>query len=109
MRHPSNISADPLSPRKGRESHTKGGGPKVQLTTDAHRAYLEAVEESFGADVDYAQLVKLYGAAPESAKGRYSPAECVGIRKHRIEGSPDPKHVSTSYVERQYRTMPKIG
>ncbi len=73
---------------------------RVQLTTDGHKAYLDAVEEAFGADVDYAQLVKLYGAAPDGGKGRYSPAECTGIRKTRVEGSPDPKHVSTSYVER---------
>jgi len=78
---------------------------RVQLTTDGHRAYLDAVEEAFGADVDYAQLVKLYGAAPEAFKGRYSPADCIGIRKHRIEGKPDAKHVSTSYVERQNLTM----
>lgn len=78
---------------------------RVQLTSDGHRAYLEAVEGAFGGDVDYAQLVKLYGAAPESAKGRYSPAECIGARKERIEGSPDPKHVSTSYAERQNLTM----
>jgi IS1 family transposase len=73
---------------------------RVQLTSDGHRAYLEAVEGAFGADVDYAMLVKLYGASPESAKGRYSPAECIGARKERIEGDPDPKHVSTSYAER---------
>jgi IS1 family transposase len=78
---------------------------RVQLTSDGHKAYLEAVEGSFGADVDYAQLVKLYGASPESAKGRYSPAECTGIKKTPIEGSPDPKHISTSYVERQNLTM----
>jgi len=54
---------------------------RVQLTSDGHRAYLEAVEGIFGADVDYAQLVKIYGASPESAKGRYSPAECTGIHK----------------------------
>src|SRR5258708_7165782 len=78
---------------------------RVQLTTDGHRAYLEAVEGAFGADVDYAQLVKLYGEAPESMKGRYSPAECTGTVKTRIEGNPDPKHVSTSYVERQNLTM----
>lgn len=73
---------------------------RVQLTTDGHRAYLEAVEGAFGADVDYAMLVKLYGASPEGAKGRYSPAECIGARKERIEGNPDIAHVSTSYVER---------
>jgi IS1 family transposase len=78
---------------------------RVQLTTDGHKSYLEAVEGAFGADIDYAQLVKLYGAAPDSMKGRYSPAECIGIRKDRIEGNPDPKHVSTSYVERQNLTM----
>lgn len=78
---------------------------RVQLTSDGHKAYLQAVEEAFGADVDYAQLVKLYGAAPESMKGRYSPAECIGARKERVEGNPDPKHVSTSYAERQNLTM----
>lgn len=78
---------------------------RVQITTDGHRPYLEAIEGAFGGDVDYAVLHKIYGAAPESAKGRYSPAECIGIEKHRIEGDPDPKHVSTSFVERQNLTM----
>jgi len=78
---------------------------RVQLTTDGLKAYLEAVEGTFGADVDYAQLIKVYGAAPESAKGRYSPAECTGIKKIPIEGRPDIDHVSTSYVERQNLTM----
>lgn len=78
---------------------------RVQLTNDGHRAYLEAVEGAFGGDVDYAQLVKLYGAVSESAKGRYSPAECIGARKERIEGSPDPKHISPSYAERANLTM----
>jgi IS1 family transposase len=73
---------------------------RVQLTSDGHKAYLKAVEGAFGADVDYAQLVKLYGAAPESAKGRYSPAECIGVHKQPIEGNPDPKYISTSYAER---------
>jgi IS1 family transposase len=73
---------------------------RVQLTSDGHKAYLEAVEGAFGGDIDYAMLVKLYGLAPESAKGRYSPAECIGAYKERIEGDPDPKHVSTSYAER---------
>jgi IS1 family transposase len=77
---------------------------KVQLTTDGHKAYLSAVEDTFGADIDYAMLVKLYGAGPattdDAAGRRYSPAECVGIRKETITGKPDPKHVSTSYVER---------
>lgn len=78
---------------------------RVQLTSDEHRAYLEAVEGAFGGDVDYAQLVKLYGASADSAKGRYSPAECIGARKERIEGNPDPKHISTSFAERQNLTM----
>ncbi len=78
---------------------------RVQLTSDGLRAYLEAVEGAFGADVDYAQLAKIYGASPESAKGRYSPAECTGAIKTPIEGEPDEKHISTSYVERQNLTM----
>ncbi len=78
---------------------------RVQLTTDGHKAYLEAVEGAFGGDVDYAVLHKVYGASSESAKGRYSPAECVGTEKKRIEGDPDIKHVSTSYIERNNLTM----
>jgi hypothetical protein len=77
---------------------------KAQLTTDGHKAYLEAVEGAFGGDVDFAQLVKLYGPTI-TAPGRYSPAECIGARKVAIEGSPDIKHVSTSFVERQNLTM----
>jgi IS1 family transposase len=80
---------------------------RVQLTTDGHRAYLQAVEDAFGSDIDYNQLVKLYGtpaAEPEAAR-RYSPSECVGTRRDKITGNPDPKHVSTSYVERANLTM----
>ena len=77
---------------------------RVQLTSDGHRAYLEAVEGAFGCDVDYAQLVKIYGPTI-TAPGRYSPAECTGIRKRTVEGRPDVDHVSTSYVERQNLTM----
>lgn len=73
---------------------------RVQITTDGHKAYLNAVEEAFGADIDYAQLVKLYGETPEAMKGRYSPAECIGAKKEPITGNPDQAHVSTSYVER---------
>jgi len=73
---------------------------RIQLTSDGHRAYLEAIEGAFGADIDYAMLNKIYGASPESAKGRYSPAECIGCRKERIEGNPNMAHVSTSYAER---------
>jgi hypothetical protein len=78
---------------------------RVQLTSDGHKAYLEAVEGAFGGDVDYAMLVKIFGAAPEAVKGRYSPADCIGARKERIEHNPDPKHISTSYAERQNLTM----
>jgi hypothetical protein len=78
---------------------------RVQLTSDGHRAYLEAVEGAFGGDVDSAQLVKIYGASPESMKGRYSPAECTGAIKTPIEGNPDPKHSSTSFAERQNLNM----
>lgn len=79
---------------------------RVQLTTDGHRAYLEAVETAFGADVDYAQLVKLYGEAPDQGPERkYSPSVCTGARKNRIEGDPDPAYVSTSHVERHNLTM----
>lgn len=79
---------------------------RVQLTTDGHRAYLEAVEGAFGGDVDYAQLVKLYGEpASRTDQRRYSPAECTGARRDRIEGNPDMSKVSTSHVERQNLTM----
>jgi IS1 family transposase len=77
---------------------------RVQLTSDGHRAYLEAVEDAFGDDIDYAQLVKIYGTAPEAEK-RYSPPECIGAKPHRITGNPDPAHISTSCVERQNLTM----
>lgn len=78
---------------------------RVQLTSDGHKAYLEAVEGAFGDDIDYAMLVKIYGASPESSKGRYSPAECTGAKKERITGNPDRDHVSTSFVERNNLTM----
>ena len=76
---------------------------RVQLTTDGHRAYLEAVEGAFGADVDYAMLQKIYESSQEET--RYSPAKCVGCEVKKIQGNPDPDHISTSYVERQNLTM----
>ena len=78
----------------------------IQLTTDGHKVYLNAVESAFGGDVDYAMLVKMYGndSSPESEK-RYSPATCMGAEKVVISGEPDPDLVSTSYVERQNLTM----
>lgn len=73
---------------------------RVQLTSDGLRAYLDAVEGAFGADVDFAQLIKLYGSAPEGHR-RYSPAERTGAIKTPVTGNPDPKHISTAYSERQ--------
>ena len=78
---------------------------RVQLTTDGHKMYLSAVEEGFQGAVDYAMLVKMYGKAPEGPEVRYSPAECIGCERIGITGQPDPKHVSTSYVERHNLTL----
>ena len=78
---------------------------RVQLTTDGHKAYLSAVEDVFGIGIDYAMLVKLYGADPKEDQRRYSPAVCTGIEKNVVTGDPDPDHISTSYVERQNLTM----
>jgi IS1 family transposase len=77
---------------------------RVQLTTDGHKPYLSAVEDSFGADIDYATLTKIYGEDPQAEK-RYSPAKCLGCKSEVVTGQPDPKHISTSYVERQNLTM----
>jgi IS1 family transposase len=77
---------------------------RVQLTSDGHKPYLEAVEQSFGADIDYAMLVKIYGE-PTGAVGRYSPGVCVGAEMRRVEGRPDPMHISTSFAERQNLSM----
>lgn len=76
---------------------------RVQLTTDGHRPYLEAVEGAFGCEIDYAMLIKVYGHSQDET--RYSPAECVDCVKKEISGNPDPKHINTSYVERQNLTM----
>ncbi|MEX1129386.1 MAG: IS1 family transposase [Vicinamibacterales bacterium] len=77
---------------------------RVQLTTDGHKPYLEAVEAAFGADIDYAMLQKLYGAEPGS-ETRYSPAVCIGTKVEEITGTPNAQHISTSYVERQNLSM----
>ena len=77
---------------------------RIQLTSDGLRLYLDAVEAAFGADVDYSQLVKLYGTTVEN-ETRYSPATCLGCVAKAVTGDPDPKHISTSYVERQNLTM----
>lgn len=78
---------------------------RVQLTTDGHKMYLEAVEGAFGGNIDYSMLVKLYGKDPKDDETRYSPAKCIGCEEQRIQGNPDPAHVSTSYVERSNLTM----
>lgn len=79
---------------------------RVQLTTDGHKAYLQAVEDAFGSNVDYAMLVKLYGEPQgKQAERKYSPGECCGMIKGAVCGKPDEKHISTSFVERQNLTM----
>jgi IS1 family transposase len=80
------------------------GNSPVQITTDGLRAYVDAVWENFGESVDFGQLVKLYGPAPEG-QHCYSPPQCIGAVKHPVFGNPDPKHISTSFVERQNLTM----
>jgi IS1 family transposase len=77
---------------------------RVQLTTDGHKMYLTAVPDAFAEDIDFAQLVKIYGNNPEGAT-RYSPAQCLGTKRIDIIGSPDHEHISTSYVERQNLNM----
>jgi hypothetical protein len=78
----------------------------MQITTDGHRPYLNAIENRLAGDVDYAMLIKLYGSPEgEGNERRYSPAVCTGIEKRKINGHPDPAQVSTSYVERQNLTM----
>jgi IS1 family transposase len=76
---------------------------RVRLTSDGHNAYMIAVKEAFGDEIDYAQLVKLYGKSDNER--RYSPAPCIGTRLHRVKGNPDPAHISTSYVERSNLSM----
>lgn len=78
---------------------------RVQLTTDGHKCYLDAVDDAFGGEIDYAMLIKLYGNEPKPGEARYSPAECIGCRKHQICGDPEPMFVSTSHIERQNLTM----
>jgi IS1 family transposase len=77
---------------------------RVQLTTDGHKPYLAAVADAFGTDVDYAQLIKIYGEGPKT-EARYSPAQCMGTRKAKVIGTPSADHVSTSFIERQNLTM----
>ena len=78
---------------------------KIQLTTDGYRIYANAVEGAFGGDVDYAMLIKIFGSSGDSPESRYSPATCIGCRTGVLSGEPDPKHISTSFVERQNLSM----
>jgi IS1 family transposase len=78
---------------------------RIQPTTDGHRVYAEAVEAAFGADIDYAMLVKIYGASNDSPDSRYSPATCIGCRTGILSGNPDPDRISTSFVERSNLSM----
>jgi IS1 family transposase len=78
---------------------------RIQLTTDGHRVYADAVEGAFGADIDYAMLVKIYGASNDNPESRYSPATCIGCRTGVLAGKPDPDHISTSLVERSNLSM----
>lgn len=80
---------------------------KIQLTTDAYRVYINAVADAFGSQIDYAQLIKIYGKATgeSNPERKYSPAECLGIEKRIVTGSPDEKLISTSYIERNNLTM----
>jgi IS1 family transposase len=78
---------------------------RVQLTTDGHAMYLEAVEAGFGGDVDYAMLQKIYASPSVEGQKRYSPAECIGCKRLTIQGRPEGRHISTSYIERQNLTV----
>jgi IS1 family transposase len=78
---------------------------RVQLTTDGHSVYLQAVDNAFGCDIDYAMLIKLYGKSSQDDERKYSPAECTGFEVKTITGNPDEEHISTSHVERQNLTM----
>ena len=102
MESPPRFMSDDQSqlPNLGLLTISRLGSPPAYKSRDGHKAYLDAIDMVFGGEVDYAMLVKLFGAAPESAKGRYSPAECTGIIKAPISRDPEDKHISTSYAER---------
>jgi hypothetical protein len=78
---------------------------RVQLTSDGHKPYLRAVDAAFGEDIDYAMLIKIYGEIDTQGQRRYSPAQCIGTERKTIKGNPDPKEISTSYIERQNLTV----
>ncbi len=81
---------------------------RIQLTTDGHGVYLEAADHVFDGQIVYAMLIKIYGPTPKGAEGKYSPSDCIGRRVKEISGNPNPKHVNTSFVERQnLRAVPE--
>lgn len=90
---------DPESARDFIEDLASRLANRIQLTSDGLKMYIKAVDKAFAGDVDYAMLVKIYGIA-EGAEKRYSPAVCLGCESHTVTGSPDPKHINTSYIER---------
>ena len=101
------VIAPAMEPKLLRQIFAKGDARltnRIQLTTDGHSIYLQAVEGALNGDVDFAQLVKLYGNDPEAEK-RYSPATCIGCEREAVTGNPDPDHISTSYVERANLSM----
>jgi IS1 family transposase len=97
-RRDAGCAADFLQDVAGRLSN------RIQLTTDGHKMYLLAVPDAFGNQIDYAQLVKVFGDNPEGQK-RYSPAQCLGTQRVEVIGNPDQAHISTSFVERQNLNM----
>jgi IS1 family transposase len=96
---------DPIAAREFMEDLAGRLANRVQLTSDGHRPYLKAVQQAFGNDIDFAMLVKIYGEIDTEGQRRYSPATCIGCETKVVSGSPDPKHISTSYVERQNLTV----
>ena len=78
---------------------------RVQPSTDGYKVYLDAVEGAFGGNIDYAQLIKAYGQPSDEDRRRYSPAQCLSVRKREISGDPNMAEVNTSYVERHNLTM----
>ncbi len=95
---------DPVTARDFMDDLADRLANRVQLTSDGLKTYLMAVDKAFGNEIDYAMLVKIYGDSSEGQK-RYGPAECIGCDQKVVKGSPDPKHISTSFIERQNLTM----
>jgi IS1 family transposase len=96
---------DPITARLFMEDLAARLANRVQLTSDGHKPYLRAVEAAFGEDIDYAMLIKIYGEIDTQGQRRYSPAQCIGTERKTITGNPDPKEISTSYIERQNLTV----